>query len=106
MPQRPDLAAYMEQNYLRNVPLAEIAKETGRSLSTFNREFKQIFYETPHRWIMQKRLAYAREMLLNTDRKISEIYFLAGFQDFSHFGKAFKKMFGLCPSAYREQMKE
>ncbi|MEL6843611.1 MAG: AraC family transcriptional regulator [Bacteroidota bacterium] len=105
MSQRSDLADFMEQNFLRNVPLADLAKESGRSLSTFNRECKQIFKETPHRWIMKRRLEFARGILLTTDKKISEIYFLAGFQDFTHFGKAFKKMFGLCPSAYRDQMK-
>ncbi len=106
MSDKLDLVDFIERNYLRNVPLSELAKEAGRSLSTFKREFKEIFKETPHRWIMKRRLDYAKELILTTDKKINEIYFEVGFQDLSHFGKSFKKIFGLNPSEYRKQMKE
>lgn len=97
-----DLGPYMQNNYRRKVTLSVFAKETGRSLSTFHRDFKSTFQQTPHRWIMAKRLEYARKHLKTTKRKISEIYFEAGFVDFTHFSKAFRKKYGLSPSAYRQ----
>lgn len=96
--ERADMVQFMNYNYLVNTPLEQLARQTGRSLSTFNREFKIIFNETPHKWIMKKRLTYAKKRLLQGENKASEIYLEAGFEDLAHFSRAFKKQFGLPPS--------
>ena len=98
MSERTDLIAFMHQNFRRNVPLEILARESGRSLSTFNREFRLLFDETPHKWIMRKRLEYAWELLKKGDQKVTEVYLEAGFQDLSHFSKRFKQQFGINPS--------
>ncbi len=98
MKERADIVQFMNYNYLYNLPLETLANQTGRSLSTFNREFKMVFNETPHRWIMKKRLNYARNRLLQGEQKPSEVYLEAGFEDLAHFSRAFKKQFGLPPS--------
>lgn len=85
-------------NYHTNVPLETFARQSGRSLSTFNRDFKMIFGETPHRWIRKKRLEKARELLTTTTKKVSEVYLEVGFEDLAHFSKSFKKEFGVNPS--------
>ena len=102
---RVDLVHFMQYNYLRNVTIEQLAKEAGRSLSTFHREFKLIFNETPHRWIMQRRLEYAKKILLNSNKKVIEICQEAGFQDLTHFGKVFKKQYGISPSTMQQQTK-
>lgn len=96
--ERADIVQYMNNNYLDNIPLETVAIQTGRSLSTFNREFKMVFNETPHRWIMKKRLAFARNLLLQGAKKASDIYLEVGFEDLAHFSRAFKKQFGMPPS--------
>lgn len=96
--ERADIVQFMNYNYLDNIPLETIAIQTGRSLSTFNREFKMVFNETPHRWIMKKRLTYAKNRLLQGEQKASEVYLEAGFEDLAHFSRAFKKQFGIPPS--------
>lgn len=98
MAERADIVQFMNYNYLENLPLETLAIQTGRSLSTFNREFKMVFNETPHRWIMKKRLNYARNRLLQGEQKPSEVYLEAGFEDLAHFSRAFKKQFGMPPS--------
>jgi len=98
MAERADMVQFMNYNYLENTPLENLAKQTGRSLSTFNREFKMIFDETPHKWILKKRLSFARNLLLQGGRKASEIYLEAGFEDLAHFSRTFKKQFGIPPS--------
>ena len=102
---RVDLVHFMQYNYLRSATIGQLAKETGRSLSTFYREFKLIFSETPHRWIMQRRLEYAKKILLSSNKKVTQISQEAGFQDLTHFGKVFKKKYGISPSTMQQQTK-
>ena len=95
---RIDLYSFMNQSFLLKVPLKIFALQTGRSLSTFHREFKKVFGETPHRWIMKKRLNYARKLMDSDGLKPSEVYITSGFEDLAHFSRAFKKEFGYPPS--------
>lgn len=96
--ERADISEFMNYNYQLNIPLATLALQSGRSLSTFKREFKQIFNETPHRWIMKMRLSKAHELLALGKKRPSEVYTEVGFEDLAHFSKAFKKQFNINPS--------
>lgn len=96
--ERADLVQFINHNYLFNVPLSEFARQSGRSLSTFNREFKNIFGTTPHKWMHRKRLETARNILRTSNRKVSDVYLEVGFEDLAHFSKSFKKEFGINPS--------
>jgi AraC-like DNA-binding protein len=71
---------------------------TGRSLSTFKREFKAIFNTSPGKWIMKKRLDEAYFLLDKEHKKSTDIYIDLGFEDLSHFSFVFKKEFGVSPS--------
>lgn len=93
-----DLEAYMNKNYMHNIPLKQFAKLTGRSLSTFKRDFLTIFNTTPNKWLIKKRLALAHYLISNKDQKPSDIYFDVGFVNFSHFSRSFKSEFGKNPS--------
>lgn len=97
---KADLREFMEFNYRYNISLKVIAESTGRSLSTFNREFKSIFNETPHRWILKRRLQEAKKLLLTTEKRPSEFYMDLGFEDLAHFSRTFKKAFGMSPREF------
>lgn len=94
-----DLEAYMNRNYMHNSSLEQFAKATGRSLSTFKRDFQDIFHETPNKWLIKKRLDLARHLISSKEKTPSEVYFDVGFVNFSHFSKSFKMVFGISPSA-------
>ena len=96
--ERVDLAEFMNRSYLLRMPLKVLAMQSGRSLSTFHRDFKMVFGETPHKWIMRKRLNTAKHLLANEEGTPSEIYIQVGFEDLAHFSRAFKKQFGYPPS--------
>ncbi|PZR26312.1 MAG: AraC family transcriptional regulator [Citrobacter freundii] len=100
-PEKIDLQAYMNRNFRFNVTLERFAYLTGRSLSAFKRDFKKIFLDTPSRWLVQKRLQEAYFLISNKDRRPSDIYLELGFEDLSHFSFAFKRKYGLNPSALR-----
>ena len=101
-PFKIDLEAYMNRNFIHNISLEQFAKLTGRSLSTFKRDFKKIFNTTPERWLLKKRLDLAYHLISKERKSPSEIYFEVGFSNFSHFSDSFKKEFGVTASAIKK----
>ncbi|MDP9076501.1 MAG: AraC family transcriptional regulator [Bacteroidota bacterium] len=97
VPQKIDLEAFMNSNYKFNVRLEQLAFLTGRSLSAFKRDFKQLFKTTPSRWLIQRRLKEAHFLLEHNGGRPSGIYLDLGFEDLSHFSFVFKKYFGSSP---------
>ncbi|WP_343606919.1 AraC family transcriptional regulator [Fluviicola sp.] len=93
-PYKIDLEGFMRKNFLFNIPLSEFARLSGRSLSTFKRDFSRIFRETPEKWLKQQRLQEAKSLLQSTELRPSDVYLLVGFENFSHFSNAFKNYFG------------
>jgi AraC-like DNA-binding protein len=96
-PARADLKQFIEHNYTINLSLDQFAEMSGRSLSTFNREFRKAYNVPPHKWIKQKRLELAKKMLIHS-RKASDVYLEVGFEDLAHFSRSFKSHFGINPS--------
>ncbi|OQP44457.1 hypothetical protein A4H97_08750 [Niastella yeongjuensis] len=97
-PGKVDLVSFMDQHFMYNLPLEKFAYLTGRSLTTFKKDFKTVFKDTPGRWLTAKRLELAHYQLSIQKRKPSDIYLDAGFENFSHFSFAFKKKFGHSPA--------
>lgn len=97
-PHKIDLSSFMEKNFMFNMPLEKFGYLTGRSLTTFKRDFYKIYHVTPQRWLTQKRLELAHYQLTEKNRKPVEVYLETGFENLSHFSYAFKKHFGLTPT--------
>ena len=91
----------MSENFLYNLKVEEFAKMCGRSLSAFKRDFREIYNNTPSRWIMEKRLEHARNLLVDSNLNINQICYDSGFINTSHFIKSFKKKYELPPHQYR-----
>jgi len=100
-PGKLDLVTFMERNFQFNLPLEKFGYLTGRSLTTFKKDFKQAFGSSPGRWLTRKRLELARYQLTEHKRKPSEVYLDTGFEDLSHFSFAFKKQYGYSPNQVR-----
>jgi AraC-like DNA-binding protein len=99
---RADLRHFMEYHYMQKHTIEELAYLSGRSASTFNREFRKLFNQSPHQWIKEKRLAFARSLLQRTELTASDVYLQAGFEDLAHFSRSFKSFFGINPSQVKE----
>lgn len=91
-----DIIAFMNENYMYDLSLSEIASYTGRSLATFKRDFKKVSSLPPEKWLIKKRLEEAYYKLQNHE-KPSSVYTEVGFKSLSHFYQAFKKQFGFSP---------
>lgn len=103
-PHKIDLAGFMEKNFMFNMPLEKFGYLTGRSLTTFKRDFHKIYNTTPQRWLTQKRLELAHYELSEKNRKPVEVYLETGFENLSHFSYAFKKQFGYAPKALLQKI--
>ena len=97
----PSLPAIMEANWDHNLPLAAFARLCHRSLSSFKRDFHKHYGQTPARWLLERRLERSFSLLRATRKSVTEIMLECGFEDLSHFSRAFKQKFGHSPSARR-----
>ncbi|WP_422081566.1 AraC family transcriptional regulator [Ulvibacterium sp.] len=97
-PSKIDLRLFMETMYSKKIPIKELASLSGRSLSSFKREFREIFNTSPFKWIKEKRLELAHDLIAYGSKKPMEIYLEVGFEDYSHFSKSYKTHFGYLPS--------
>jgi AraC family transcriptional regulator, exoenzyme S synthesis regulatory protein ExsA len=91
------LSGFMEKHYMFNMAMEKFGYLTGRSLTTFRRDFKKAYGTTPQKWLTQKRLELAHHYIKNNRRPV-DVYLEVGFENLSHFSYAFKKQFGVVPS--------
>lgn len=103
-PGKVDLAGYMEKNFMFNLPLEKFGYLTGRSLTTFKRDFSKVFNTTPQRWLTQKRLELAHYQFTEKKKRPIDVCYETGFENLSHFSYAFKKCFGYSPTELLNQL--
>jgi len=101
---RRDIREFMELNFLKNLNIEDYALLTGRSKSTFMREFKKLYDTTPNQWLIEKRLAKGHEMLMNTDVNVTDIAFEVGYENVSHFIKAYKNRYKITPKQLKSNL--
>jgi AraC family transcriptional regulator, exoenzyme S synthesis regulatory protein ExsA len=101
-PQSVSLERVMNENYCFNLKLQEYAQLSNRSLSAFKRDFQKLFQTTPGKWLLEKRLQHARYLLANMSKTVGEIAFECGFENPSHFSRAFKERFNISPGATKQ----
>lgn len=100
--QKIELKDFMEKNFRNDMSMSEFAQASGRSLSTFKRDFKKFSELSPERWLTARRLTAAYD-LLRRRRRVTDVCFDVGFKNVSHFSAAFKRKFGITPGDVRNQ---
>lgn len=103
-PQSISLQRIMENNYCFNLTLDQYAELCNISLSAFKRDFQKVMHTTPGKWLLEKRLTHALQLLNNKDKNVNEIAFESGFENASHFTRAFKDRYQATPSAIRKSL--
>lgn len=99
-----DLMTVVETNYLKPYTLEELAYKSGRSLSGFRREFESLFQTTPAKWIQEKRLQKAKELIFSTQLTITDVCNEVGYENVSHFSRLYKSHFGYNPSETKSRL--
>ncbi len=98
-PWKVDILDFMNENYMYDFTMEEFAHYTGRSLATFKRDFKKISDLTPEKWLIRKRLEMAYAKMKEKGAKVRDVYAEVGFKNPSHFSTAFKRQYGISPTA-------
>lgn len=93
----------IEAHCYSDLTIEELADLTNFSISSFKREFRRIYNDSPANYLRNKKLDKAAELLRNSDQRITEVAYNSGFNELPHFSKCFKDKFGLSPSAYKDK---
>jgi AraC-like DNA-binding protein len=97
-PWKIDILDFLNENYMYNLSMEEIASYTGRSLAVFKRDFKKVSRLSPQKWLIQRRLEAAYDKIRHDGKKVSDVCFEVGFKNLSHFSRVFKEQFGYSPT--------
>lgn len=92
----------IEAHIYSDLTLEDLASLTNLSVSTFKRDFRRIYNDSPANYLRNRRLEKAAELLSTSEQRISDIAYNTGFHELPHFSKCFKDRFALTPSAYRQ----
>jgi AraC-like DNA-binding protein len=93
-----------DARYADALDVDEMAAAAGLSRAHFSREFRRAFGETPHAYLLTRRLERAAALLRTTDRSIADICFSVGLSSVGSFTTSFTRMFEKSPAAYRASL--
>jgi AraC-like DNA-binding protein len=93
----------IDARYREPLDIAALAKVAHASPAHFSREFRRAFGETPHQYLLTRRLERASALLRNTDHSVLEICMEVGLASVGSFTTSFKRTFGRTPTEYRAE---
>jgi AraC-like DNA-binding protein len=90
-----------DARYAEPLGVDDMARAAGLSRAHFSREFRAAFGESPHTYLLTRRMERAAALLRTTDRSVTDVCFSVGLQSIGSFTTSFKRTYGVTPSAYR-----
>ncbi len=92
----------MDRSYAESLDVPAIAAVAHISPAHFSRSFRDVFGETPHRYLQRRRVERAMFLLRETDRSVTDVCFDVGFTSLGTFSRTFRDIVGETPSGYRQ----
>src|SRR6266446_9381061 len=90
----------IDARYREPLDVPALARAARLSQAHFSREFRRAFGETPHQYLLMRRMERAAALLRNTDRSVADICLTVGLRSIGSFTTSFGRTFGLSPAAY------
>jgi AraC-like DNA-binding protein len=90
-----------DARYFEPLGVDDLARAAGLSRAHFSRQFRRTFGESPHAYLLTRRLERAAALLRNSDRSVTEVCLSVGLQSLGSFTTSFKRFYGVTPTAYR-----
>ncbi len=95
--------AFIEEHLSESIRVEGLSEVARLSAAHFSRAFKRSVGETPHAYIVRRRLTRARLLMLTTEAALCEVALVCGFADQAHFTKLFRNYTGMSPAAWRRE---
>jgi AraC-like DNA-binding protein len=90
-----------DARYFEPLGVDDLAAAAGLSRAHFSREFRRAFGDSPHGYLLTRRLERAGALLRTTDRSVADVCFSVGLRSLGSFTTSFTRMYGRSPTAYR-----
>jgi len=90
----------IDRGYSHQLDVPALARQAHASVAHFSRSFKKAFGETPHQYLLRRRIERAKDLLRSTDLSVTEVSLEVGFRSLGSFSTAFRDLVGESPSAY------
>lgn len=90
-----------DARYFEPLAVDDLARAAGLSRAHFSRQFRHAFGESPHAYLLTRRLERAAALLRGTDRSVADICFSVGLQSVGSFTTSFTRTYGVSPAAFR-----
>jgi len=91
----------MDARYREPLDVPALARAARLSPAHFSREFRRAFGESPHRYLLTRRMERAAALLRSTDRSVADVCFLVGLTSVGSFTTTFRRVYGMSPTEYR-----
>jgi len=92
---------FADASYCEPLGVDELARAAGLSRAHFSREFRRAFAESPHAYLLTRRLERAAALLRGTDRSVADVCYSVGLRSVGSFTTSFTRTFGISPAGYR-----
>ena len=92
-----------DARYAEPLDVAALARAAGLSQAHFSREFRRAFGESPHAYLLTRRLERAAALLRTTDRSVADVCLSVGLRSLGSFTTSFTRTYGVSPAAFRAQ---
>ncbi|MBX3064978.1 MAG: helix-turn-helix transcriptional regulator [Anaerolineae bacterium] len=93
----------MDRDFTTPITIEQLSYQVALSPFYLIRLFRRIYQQTPHQYLIQLRIAKAKELLSQSDRSVTEICAEVGFTSLGSFSSLFRKLVGISPSDYRQR---
>jgi AraC-like DNA-binding protein len=90
-----------DRSYAEKITVADMARAAALSEAHFSRQFREAFGETPHQYLLTRRLERAAALLRTTDRSVADVCVSVGLRSVGSFTTSFGRAYGMSPTAYR-----
>lgn len=91
----------LDRSYNAPITIEDLSREVALSPYYLIRSFRRVYKQTPHQYLVARRIAKAKELLRNSELSITEICMAVGFESLGSFSTLFRKEAGMSPRAYR-----
>ena len=99
---KKELTSFMELHYDKPLSVEQFAELSGMSVATFRRKFHLQFQTSPKKWLIQKRLQKAQEILKRNELPVNQVALASGYSDIPHFIKSFEQHFHISPKKFAQ----